>query len=294
MRKLRTFKCEICKKIFERRTAEAIVCSNRECQHEWQRREAKRIITEESYRAPELTKQPHLYGNDFLVFSDAHCPRHNADYMNHMIDTAVKEGIRKAICVGDLWDFDELSSWIRFNKGISTTESILSGSNVANALASCFDEFHITIGNHDVRLLRSLKEGRLEDPYEFMIATINKYLDNPKVKLHEHTNMFLHTCTGLWILVHPGEYRKRTAPNVEVELCSKYHAHTIGTHGHLAAMKYSICGRYLACQIGAMCEQKKIEYCQEKITTHPMWQNAFAIIKDGQLKLDIKHRAWRN
>ncbi len=293
MRKLRTFKCEICKKIFERRTAEAIVCSNRECQHEWQRRGVNKALLEESYRCVPCEKIPELVLEDVLVFCDPHCPRQHTKWMMYMLDEAEREGIKRAVCIGDLWDWDELSHYTRFSEGMKPMETLLSGVSVCNAIVKRMDRLDVVMTNHDIRPMRRLADAGFVAPFEFMHKVIERFIDNDKVKYHLHTNLIIHTSQGQYWCVHPDSY-SRIVPQVERRLAEKKHCHVIGSHGHLFGVGLDISAKFLTTQIGCCIDESKVEYKNEKVTTHPEWTRGFAIIKGGKIKPYLDHPAWRN
>jgi len=70
-----------------------------------------------------------------------------------------------------------------------------------------------------------------------------------------------------------------------VRLAEKTHRHVLNAHGHFMAMRYDRSAKFMCCDIGGMFDIKKIDYICKKTTTHPTWNNGFAVIMDGGIEL---------
>ncbi len=296
-RKLKAFVCEYCGKDYQRRELQSKFCSQK-CKGLGSSLDAyKRRIEQEESRIPRADNLPEFHQNDLLVFSDPHSPRHCAKWLNYMCDVANQLGIRDGCCVGDLWDWTELTDFLRFAPRITPMESLKSGVEVAMAIAGQLKgTLYILAANHDIRPIKAFTKGKIDDPAEFYLEMIHKFLSSDKVDFKLHTNAMLRPTNGLtpYLLCHPDTY-SQVSPQVERRLASKYHCHVLGAHGHQYAVGLDRSGKFFCVQLGHASQEEKHEYLHEKITTHPRWMRGFVIIKDGLLYPPfMDHPQWKN
>jgi hypothetical protein len=141
-----------------------------------------------------------------------------------------------------------------------------------------FDKTYLICGNHENRVDR-LTDGRIQARHIIDLIGKGKYEEKFTVSVYDKIYVGAN-----FLAVHPKSY-SQIGGSTAVRLAEKFQMNVLNAHGHFIALRYDRSGRYMAADIGGMFDVKKIDYVCKKTTTHPTWNNGFAMIVDGELEL---------
>ena len=213
---------------------------------------------------------------DYMISCDYHAPFYSELWVNRLLAVAKHLGIRRHIIVGDLFDFD----WAKAHK--STDGEANPGLDkeaeysdpLMKALLVHFDENYLICGNHETRPSRNFDnkiQFRHIKEFVGLDSAGKKFLFTEFDKMEVGTK---------WLLVHPKSY-SQVSGSVAVRLAEKYHRHILNAHGHFIALRYDRSGMYMGVDLGGMFDGRKVGYASLVTTTHPFWNNGFAVLRDG-------------
>lgn len=217
-----------------------------------------------------------------IVTSDWHAPHHNEVWVNRMLNYAHKYGIKTHIIGGDWFDMD-FAKWSKFKsmtklgEGDSTLDLEIDKNRQVIEACKYFDETYLICGNHEQRVDR-LTDGKIQARHIIDLMGGNE-MEGLTVSVYD--KLFINDDI---VVTHPGSY-SQISGSVAVRLAEKFHRHVLNAHGHFLAMRYNRSADYMCCDIGGMFDTKKIDYICKKTTTHPTWNNGFAVVMDGDLEL---------
>ena len=106
---------------------------------------------------------PRINTDKALICFDMHVPYHDHAIINEMIHTAKQFEIDTLIVVGDFLDFKGLYKKEVQTTRIDWTEELEAACELLEQLAKHFKHIHITMGNHDFRLVRLLDSNDRAD-----------------------------------------------------------------------------------------------------------------------------------
>src|SRR5262245_44059869 len=88
------------------------------------------------------------------VCADLHAPLMDPVWVNYMLDTHQKLGIRKLLILGDFLHMDKLGQHHPKQSNIPYEVEYEVGRATMGLLLRCYDEVYMIRGNHDVRIRR--------------------------------------------------------------------------------------------------------------------------------------------
>lgn len=238
---------------------------------------------------------------DWLITNDLQLPFAAFDTWGYAMRIARVLHLKKLLINGDLIDFDRISSYDTSGEQYSTTEQIVITTNFLRRCLEWFDEIFITMGNHDIRIIRMLKKLKKmseDDEWEAMVTLAG---GDTKMSPFEIFSKFV-SCRGKvtlseyplcevgdkFVVCHPATY-SRIAGKTEAALAGLFRKHVFGAHGHLFGMMFEPSGTNFGIQPGAMTEAGFHRYKNINVTTHPDWQKGFGWIKSGKAGFYLDH-----
>jgi len=230
----------------------------------------------------------HLRPDNYMVCCDHHSPYHSERWINRSLQIADVMGIEKCIIPGDLIDND----FIKFypNPRVednSTFDREAKGTRPVFEALDYFKEVILIKGNHEDRVNRAT-DGKIQARHLFEI--IGREIWERKFRYSVYDKLFV---GDKWIIVHPRSYSQISA-SVAVRLAEKFHRHVLNAHGHFFAMRYDRSGQYMGVDLGGMYDMRKVGYVNLKTTTHPLWNNGFAVITaDNKVHLFHENTDWK-
>ena len=229
------------------------------------------------------TNEIRLPEGSYMVSCDFHVPHHSEVWINRMLQLAEREGVLSHIIAGDLFDMG-FAKWSKFQmmKDEGEREEELDDELVVcRTVMESLDYFkdtHLICGNHENRVDR-LTDGRIQARHIIDLIGEGKYKEKFTVSVYDKIYI-----GDKFLAVHPKSY-SQIGGSTAVRLAEKFHLNVLNAHGHFVALRYDRSGKHMAADIGGMFDVKKIDYICKKTTTHPSWNNGFAMIVDGELEL---------
>ena len=219
-----------------------------------------------------LEPPPTLQG-DALLVGDIHAPCQDADWINRVIDLALKWGIKKCGIGGDLVSFDAFSIFAKSAEFDVDTE-IAHIQQIIHTFEMCFDEVVYCAGNHEARLSRKTDWGLP------LHTAMRLFAQGPKVR----------TTPAYWFYMESGdqeyyiEHQQNVSVNpavVPVKLCGKFHKNVICYHGHTCGMGRDISGKYRGIDSGMCADPERMEYYNMRHNTRPVMMRGAVIVREG-------------
>ena len=229
------------------------------------------------------TNEIRLPEGNYGIVCDLHSPHHDEVWINRYLTLCDRLGIDVEVIVGDLFDMG-FAKWSKFKMMMDSGEK---EENLDDELVACrkimvaldyFKESYLVCGNHENRVDR-LTDGRIQARHIIDLIGEGKYKEKFTVSVYDKIYI-----GAKYLAVHPKSY-SQIGGSTAVRLAEKFHLNVLNAHGHFVALRYDRSGKHMAADIGGMFDTKKIDYICKKTTTHPSWNNGFAMIVDGDLEL---------
>lgn len=230
----------------------------------------QRLVAADSPVYPGLAR---LEG-DALIVADVHIPCHDQEFLERLVDLAVRWGIKNLGIAGDLLDFETLSDLDHYSDvEISVTSQIEAASRMLTILGTEFDNIVYCAGNHERRLLRRL------DTVDTLAEAMRLWTPE-RVQMTDYQWFTAVSGGEAYQVEHPCNISAIPA-QVARGLAAKYHRNVIAGHGHLWGLTRDVSGRYWAIDSGVVCDPKRLAWVQKKHTTRPQMLQGAVIIRDG-------------
>jgi hypothetical protein len=234
--------------------------------------------------------KPLVHHGDVMITADWHIPLYDPGYVNEMILTARRYGLRDLILAGDFFNFDALSAYDPKQHTAGLENELYEATAVMRVLLESFDTIYYLWGNHDVRLHRAL--GFAIEFREAMRMVFGILGDEAleRVKFTNLDHMWVDVGDAYqWYICHPKSYTSVPLSGA-IKLSSKMNAHVITAHSHHCAVGHGVDGQKVVAEIGGLFDKNKTAYLQ-RTTNFPTWQQGYAFLLDG--KLNVSSPGWR-
>ena len=220
---------------------------------------------------------------NYVVSCDAHAPYHSEPWVNRKLIISERLGITEHVIAGDLFDMG-FAKWSKFkmmeDKG-ERDNTLDEERDACQRIMDAYDYYlhnYLECGNHEARPV-TMTDGKIQARHIIELMGENKYHDKWTVSVYD--KLFI---GDDFMVVHPKSY-SQISGSTAVRLAEKSHRHVLNAHGHFIALRYDRSGTFMAADIGGMFDVNKIDYICKKTTTHPRWNNGFAMILDGDLEI---------
>lgn len=220
------------------------------------------------------------------ITADWHVPLYDPTYVNYFIETARARGARTLIAAGDFFNFDALSRFDPKQEDAGLEFELSEATAVMRVLLESFDRIVYLWGNHDGRLTKALGFAiQFKEAMKLVFGSLGQ----EALEILEFSNLdhcWLKQGDGReWYVCHPENYNRNPLTTARV-LASKFNANVITAHSHHCAIGYGTDGKKVIAEVGGLFDKDKTAYLQ-KTTTHPTWQQGFAILeKDMPILID--------
>jgi predicted phosphodiesterase len=220
-------------------------------------------------KQPRFDSPPHIEGSA-LILADPHCPYHDADFVNRVLDIALAGRVEHCVIAGDLLDMNAFSPFDA-NSNAHFEQDCEEAEGFTEALASAFRSVLWIKGNHEGRLdkrigLHQLADGRVKR----LVSLTDKVV---------YTGYYF-CYVDDWMIAHPKNVSV-IAGRVAAQLAGKYRCNVVAGHGHLWGMAPDVSGRYLGIDSGACADPLRLEYNAMRPNTRPMMVQGAVILRDG-------------
>ena len=164
----------------------------------------------------------------------------------------------------------------------NVSEELRVARKAVKALAECFSNVDVVLGNHEGRLLNQLKSPlfpteitRLVDMQSWRIAPFYfQYLISGGEKYH---------------VEHPKNYGKFSAS----KLCSKYLVNVLMGHSHHLSYTFDPSGKFYAIEMGCCADERRLPYASQRHNTTPSHALGAVIVRDGAPWLLHEKTDWK-
>ncbi len=223
--------------------------------------------------------------DNYMISCDDHSPYFNALYQNRLLMIAQFFGIKKHIKVGDLIDQSYIKSWApKEGEKQSTLDEEIEQSEPLIKALDYFDRVYLVRGNHEGRVTRAT-DAKIQAKH---ILLIFGQRIHEKIEYTPYDKLFI---GDKWMVVHPKSY-SQVSGSTAVRLAEKFQRNVLNAHGHFSAFRYTRSGEHLGVDLGGMFNIHKIGYINLSTTTHPAWNNGFAMLRNGKAWLFNESTDW--
>lgn len=224
------------------------------------------------------------------VTADWHIPLTDFGLVNTFLEHAVDIGATNWLGIaGDFWNQDFFSSFDFKQESANFARELFAGSEVIRRVLEVFDQVVLTYGNHDGRMVKTLK-------YAVDFSTTMEWLFSdlePELQSRLHFSNLDHfevaTPRGIYRVAHPRAYNA-TPLTTARKMASKHLQHIITGHSHHTAIGHDVSGKFTVAEIGGFYDASKTQYLQRS-TAFPNWQNGYGFI-DGDGYLILEGQGW--
>ena len=220
------------------------------------------------------------------ICCDTHVPLIDKDMIEKMCVMSKQFQSDTCLIVGDFMDQSLFSQFLNYVESeVKTwTFELEVASTLLKQLLKTFKRVYVTKGNHDMRILR-LAFGRIGMKHIF--KWMDAY-DAKRVIVSEYPFCHVHSGEKLWRCTHAKNYSQHYAVAVPKRMAEKHECEVINAGGHLTGQGFSPSGRMII-GLGLMGDPSKFEYIHMSDTTHPKWNPAFVILRNGFPFVFSKH-----
>lgn len=218
-------------------------------------------------------------GNGFLLFSDTHCPYHDHEFMNSMMDEAVRRNIKRYVLIGDFMDANQFSKRGQ-HLGVQRTwqEDVNAAEAMLNSIHSWFDSGLILMGNHD-RWAENHYRGLVEAEWYFS----RLFNTGGKAQFSRYEQCELESGGKQFRLLHGANYSGANPLGVAQRYAAKFGQGVVMGHQHHAVDGYDASGKHRCVSMGCCADPRKLAYLHTSPRTNPAQTQSFCIIKNGHL-----------
>lgn len=232
-----------------------------------------------------------------VIISDVHLPTTNWALCQRVIEIGKKHDIRKLLIVGDLVNFDEISTHVKVKRAVPIDIEIETMQAVLREFGETFtDGIVLCMGNHEDRLLRLL--GGLITYEQYIGIVIGAYgsiadateVDSFTARIGEaktsnvtfspYHYMELWTKRKKWLLAHPRNY-SRIPLRVANQLSLLHEMSVMTAHEHHLARGVSDNGKHEIINMGGLFDSDKMAYVMLAKSTMRRMHGGFVVVKDG-------------
>lgn len=258
-----------------------------------------RYVREQLKTLPDLASFPIVVGNGYRrheviakivqmpvlrcpvqVMADIHVPTTEWTMLELAVKFAEKhlpKGERVGAIVGDLFNFDAISQYDHIAAPIPLQTEMDYGEGLIEFMLAVFDRLHISMGNHDYRLMKALSGDFGATRLGKMIT---KHVDNGRVVMTDKSQMIVVQANNIWRLTHQRNYSK-VKGRVAAGLSVKHQVNTITHHEHHVAILRDDFNRYTAINNGALVDYEKLLYVQLVDSLSGVMCNGFTLLRNG-------------
>ena len=220
-----------------------------------------------------------ITAEEAIVIADIEFPDFNRGFLLRVLYTAMANNIKLLIIAGDLVasDMPPLSThktpykWEGIKKQAFSEVCTMTNDMLAT-LGLWFEQIIILEGNHDIRVA-SYTDGEVH---------LGMLLGGDNVVYSRYPYCYLETSHGPIKIIHPDNYSRIPSRQGQTLCASDPRTpHIVMAHTHLYASALSLHGISQIECIGTGRASEKTEYASLSVTTHPCWNDTFAMIEGG-------------
>jgi hypothetical protein len=224
----------------------------------------------------------------YTIVCDIHSPYHHTEWVNRAILISSIFNSKNLVIAGDLFDMNFAKHWPKQEgeQGTSLDDEIEQVGQIICFL-DYFDMIYLIRGNHEDRPTRKT-EALIQARYIIKLMTEKVY--DKKFIYSYYDRAYI---GNDWMVIHPKSYSQISA-STGVRLVEKYRRNVMNAHGHFQAFRYDRSGKNIAIDLGCLLDPMRIGYKNLSTTTHPEWNNGFAVLKNNHIHLFGAYTDWES
>lgn len=231
---------------------------------------AQRLLAAESPLYPGSLRME----GDALIIADPHIPCHDREFIERLVELALRWKVKNLGIAGDLLDFETLTDLDHYaDTEVTVTSQIEAARRILTILGAEFDTIVYCAGNHERRLLRRL------NAVDTMAEAMRLW--TPERVQYTDYQWFTAVSGGEAYQVEHPRNSSVIPTRVAQALAAKYHRSVIAGHGHLWGMTRDVSGRYWAIDSGVVCDPERLAWGQKAHNTRPQMLQGAVILRDG-------------
>lgn len=224
---------------------------------------------------------------DFIVSADYHVPYVHWPTFEWMIAVAKFFKIRNLIIAGDFLD-EYAFSWVRgFDSSMrqklfqqTFKNEIKKAKEIFEIFDKHFDKIIWVLGGHDSRIITLTKYEIDED---LLITLVTSFCKNVEVRKKIRCLPLNRVIVNKkWKIIHGATYSRIPLGKARSYWYKDPEYNTIMAHVHLGTFGFAPNGKNIICDLGVLCDEKKIPWTFIKETDHPRFVKGFGVIKDNE------------
>jgi hypothetical protein len=150
------------------------------------------------------------------------------------------------------------------------SEELRTVRKAAHALSQCFKIIQMDLGNHEGRMLRTLKTPLFP-------SEITRMIDAKEWCIAPFYYSYLESGGESFVIEHPKSASVMTAER----LASKYQKHTVVAHSHILRFSWDVSGQFYAITSGCCVDEALLPYAAQRHTNAPAHLSGATIVRDG-------------
>lgn len=284
----------------------------------WRRRalnQAERaVVSESSYP---IYDSPLVMEGDAVVLPDVELPFHNAEFLNKVLELAIRWNIRKCIVAGDLLHFKSISHW-----GETWELEKPEDTGISAEIESKLLEFAMSLNSTKQAQLIGMLQEINEKPDEQsglsremsnarkVVQELSTVFDQIDYVLGNHDERFLRVLDSpmfpseLLTFIKAPEAKWRISPyyfsklvsaqeTFQIEhprssskmaaskLASIYQCHILMAHSHRWSLEKDPSGKFWGIQMGCVVDEKRLPYAAQRHSTSDAHRSGAVIVREG-------------
>lgn len=224
---------------------------------------------------PSYTGHLQLEG-DCLIINDVHIPATDWEFADLAVQIAEQHlpEPRTLIIAGDLINGDALSRWDDLVLCTPLYQELDYAEAFLNKLSDYFDTIYFIRGNHEDRLLKSLRGQLHADQFRRMIA------DNARVQFSMYSYLTVVSGGVAYRVTHQVNY-SQNALTVAKKLAGKFSSNIISAHQHHSAVGRDPSNSFTVIDSGGLHNSDLMAYVKLDDSTAPVMTQGFVLLKNG-------------
>ncbi len=249
------------------------------------RREYRASLAVPSVTLTDYTRTVARVEGDALVAACVHVPETDLTMWARLLSVGARDKLPRLIVAGDLVTLDMFSKWLALGQipEWGFDDEMESLHKLLRSALDVFDEIVVTPGNHISRRIVRVTGGHIKLKQLMDMAGLAD-ADRARIATTEQDFLDLRSGGERFLVGHASNYRQRGG-QIAREYAEKYESHVIVGNGHITGHQISRSGRWHGYELPTLLDPRVVRYAHESLTLFPQWQQGFATVRDGVVRL---------
>ena len=149
-------------------------------------------------------------------------------------------------------------------------------------LSELFDEIHLVLGNHEMRMVTRLKTSLFPDDILRLLETGDNWKTAP------YFYSILYSGNEKYQIEHP----KSASRGGAAQLAAKFQCNILQAHSHIWNLDHDISGNYWAAHIGCVVDESRLPYASQRHGSGSAHKLGACIVRDGYPYMLCERTQW--